>query len=162
MKKITPLIKGLIAGMLMVGVSMLLNYTGLATSSASQYLFYILYAGAITWTLLGYYHSPNYTATFGSIFGQGFRCFIIITLITVIFVGVYTSTHPEIKREAIKQYEAGLIKEGTRNEAERKKMLDEANKNFVTGQISLATFGTLITGAVFTAAGAGLLLMRKK
>ncbi|MEI9810767.1 MAG: DUF4199 domain-containing protein [Bacteroidota bacterium] len=162
MKKITPLVKGLISGVLMVGISLLLNYTGRANSAKAQYLFYILYAGAITWTLLGYYRSENYHPSFGSIFGQGFRCFIIITLITVIFVAVYTSTHPEVQKEALELYEADLKKDGNRNEAEREKMIASAKKQFLTGQVSLATFGSLITGAVFTAAGAGLLLMRKK
>ncbi|HEY6505221.1 MAG TPA: DUF4199 family protein [Chitinophagaceae bacterium] len=160
--KITPLIKGIISGAVMIGASLLLNYTGRANSSMAQNLFYILYAGAIAWTLLAYYRSENYSPTFGSIFGQGFRCFIIITLMTVIFVGVYAKTHPEMLKEAMVLYEADLKKDVNRNEAERQELLKSAKDNFVTGQVYLAIFGTLIIGSVFTAAGAGLLLMRKK
>jgi len=162
MKKLTPLIKGIIAGLLMVGLSILLQLTGRSNSSAAQNLFYVLYAGAIAWTLLDYKRSENYVASFGAIFGQGFRCFIIITLITVIFAGVNSSVHPEEKAAALNRYAEDLKKEGNRNEAEIKKMVESADKQFVTGQIYVAAFGTLITGALFTAAGAGLLLMRKK
>jgi hypothetical protein len=160
--KITPLIKGLIGGTVMVGLSLFLSYTGRGNSSAAQNLFYIVYAGFIAWTLLAYYRSENYKSTFGSIFNQGFKCFIIITLMTVIFVGINASTHPKEKADALEKYEKDLIKQGNRNETERKKMVESASKQFVTGQIYVAIFSTLIIGAVFTAAGAGLLLMRRK
>ena len=159
--KLTPLIKGIIAGALMVALSIILQLTGRSNSSAAQNLFYVLYGGAIAWTLLDYKRSENYKATFGSIFAQGFRCFIIITLITVIFAGLNANMHPEEKAKALTSYAEDLKKEGNRNEAEIKKMVEGADKQFVTGQIYLAIFGTLITGALFTAAGAGLLLMRK-
>lgn len=160
--KITPLIKGIIGGTVMIAVSLLLFYTGRGNSAGAQNLFYILYAGFIAWTLLAYYRSANYTPTFGSIFNQGFKCFIIITLMTVIFVGINASTHPKEKAQALEQYEADLRKQGNRNETELKEMVKSASKQFVTGQIYAATFATLIIGAVFTAAGAGLLLMRRK
>jgi hypothetical protein len=162
MMKLTPLIKGIIAGTLMVALSIILQLTGRSNSSAAQNLFYVLYGGAIAWTLLDYKRSANYKASFGSIFGQGFRCFIIITLITVIFAGINASIHPEVKAKSLKNYAEGLKKEGNRNEAEIKKMVDSADKQYVTGQVYVAAFGTLIIGAAFTAAGAGLLLMRKK
>ncbi len=160
--KMTPLIKGIIAGTVMVGISVILQYTGRANSPAAQNLFYVLYGGAIAWTLIAYYRSPDYKPAFGPIFGQGFRCFIIIALITVIFAGVNATLHPEEKAKALESYAADLKKEGNRNEAEIKKMIDSADKQFVTGQVYVAAFGTLIIGAAFTAAGAGLLLMKKK
>ena len=160
--KITPLIKGLIAGLVMVGVSLILYNTGRARGSAAQNLFYLLYAGAIAWTLIGYSRSENYKPAFGSIFGQGFRCFIIITLVTVLFVGINASIHPKEKADALKEYAADLRKSNNRNETEIKEIIASADKYFMISQVSVAVFTTLIIGSVFTAAGAGLLLMRKK
>jgi hypothetical protein len=160
--RFTPLIKGLITGTVMIGTNLLLNYTGKADNAAAQYLFYALYAGGIAWTLVDYSRSENYAPRFGSIFGQGFRCFIIITLLSVIFTGVYSSMHPEIAEKAAVQYKADLIKEHNNTPAEIEQMVSNAKKGFVTGNISLAIFGTLITGTIFTAVGAGLLLIRRK
>jgi len=162
MNKITPLIKGLITGVLMVLTSLLLIYTKQPGDSGLSYIGFALYAGGIAWTLLAYYHSAAYTPKFGAIFGQGFRCFIIITLVTVIFTGIYSSTHPEIAEEAARHYKEDLIKEGNKTPAEIQTMVDNAKKQFVTGNISLAIFGSLIMGTIFTAAGAGLLLIRRK
>ena len=162
MNKITPLLKGIITGVLMIGINFLLIYTNRANSSSSTYLYYLLYAGGIARTLIDYSRSENYKANFGSIFGQGFRCFIIVTLITVLFTGIYSSMHPEIAEEAAISYRKELVKKGDKTPAEIDEEIRNIKKNFVTGNISLAVFGSLITGAVFTAAGAGLLLMRRK
>jgi hypothetical protein len=161
MNRITPLFKGLITGLVMIAVSLLLNITGKAAGTTNQYLFYVLYAAGIAWTLLAYSRSPNYKPTFGSIFNQGFRCFIIVSLVTVIFTGIYSSIHPEIAEQAAVAYRADLVKEGNRTPAQIDEMVKTAKDRFVTGNVSLAAFGTLITGALFTAAGAGLLIMRR-
>ena len=162
MNKITPLIKGLITGVLMVLSSLLLIYTRQPANSGLDYIVYVLYAGGIAWTLIAYSHSEAYIPKFGAIFGQGFRCFIIITLIVVIFTGIYSYAHPEIAEEGAKHYREDLIKEGNKTPAEIETIVNSAKKQFVTGQISLAIFGTLIMGTVFTAAGAGILLLRRK
>jgi hypothetical protein len=162
MKNISPLLKGLITGAVMVATSLLFIYTNRASDTRLQYISYLLYAGGITWTLIDYSRSADYKATFSSIFGQGFRCFIIITLITVIFAGIYSSMHPEIAEEAARLYKIDLLKEGNKTPAEIEELVGNVKKQFVTGNVSLAIFGSLITGAVFTAVGAGLLLMRKK
>ncbi|MEI9909310.1 MAG: DUF4199 domain-containing protein [Bacteroidota bacterium] len=162
MNKITPLIKGLITGAVMTGINFLLIYTNRANNSGSTYIFYLLYAAGIAWTLIDYFRSANYKASFGSIFGQGFRCFIIVTLITVLFTGIYSSTHPEIAEEAAVNYRKELVKQGNKTPAQIDEEINSVKKNFVTGNVSLAIFGSLITGAIFTAVGAGLLLIRKK
>jgi len=163
MKKLSPLVKGLIAGAVMIGVTLAFIYSNRPPDARLQYIGYLLYAGAIAWTLIDYSHSADYNASFGSIFGQGFRCFIIITLITVIFTWVYSASHPEIAEKAAQLYREDLLKnEKNRLRPEIDKMVSEAKSQFVTGQVALAIFGSLITGAIFTAAGAGLLLMRRK
>lgn len=162
MNKITPLVKGLITGIIMLATTLLLIYTNQPANSGLQYIVYVLYAGGIAWTLIEYSRSDSYTGKFGDIFGQGFRCFIIVTLIMVIFTAVFSLTHPEIAEEAAKHYRADLIKEKNKTPAEIETMVESAKKQFTTSNISLAIFGTLITGSLFTAVGAGLLLMRRK
>lgn len=161
--KMSPLIKGMVAGAVMVAVNLALLATGKADSPATQYLFYILYAGAITWTLLGYYRSAEYTPKFGSIFNQGFRCFIIIAIINVVFTAVYSSMHPELAEEAANNYRTEMqkSKQQNRTPAEIEQDVKNIKEHFVTANIWAAVFGSLIIGAIFTAAGAGLLLMRR-
>jgi hypothetical protein len=162
MIKITPLIKGLITGALMLTISLILYYTNQPADSSLQYLAYIFYAGGITWTLLDHARSPAYTGKFGNLFGQGFRCFIVVTLVMVIFTAVFTKMHPEFAEESASYYRAELVKRGDRLPAQIDEEVKTYKEQFVTSLVSISIFGYLIMGAIFTAAGAGLLIMRRK
>jgi hypothetical protein len=159
----TPLVKGLITGTAMITSNLLLINFSQGESKVGQYLFYALYAGGIAWTLIAYSRSENYVARFGSLFGQGFRCFIIITLIAVIFTGVYSATHPELAREAAENYRTEMKKDpGSKTPADIEEDVKKIKSGFVTFNIYTALFGSLITGVIFTAVGSGLLLLRRK
>ncbi|MDP4265147.1 MAG: DUF4199 domain-containing protein [Bacteroidota bacterium] len=162
MNKPTPLIKGAITGAVMAATSLLLIYTKQPPDTNLQYLVYVFYAAGIGWTLFDYSRSDNYSGKFWDIVGQAFRCFIVVSLIMVVFTGVYTAMHPEIAEEAAKLYKADLLKEGNKTPAEIETLVETAKKQFLTGNIMLTIFGTLISGSIFTLAGAGLLLMRRK
>jgi hypothetical protein len=162
MKTITPLVKGLITGSVMLAATLLLFYTRQPVDSPLQYIVFVLYAGGVAWTLLAYYRSPEYTGKFGDIFGRGFRCFIIITLIMVTFAGIFSYMHPEFAEEDAKLYREYLIKDGNKTPAEIGSMVKDEKENYAVKNMWRVTFGALIPGAIFTAAGAGLLLMRRK
>ncbi|MBC7949770.1 MAG: DUF4199 family protein [Chitinophagaceae bacterium] len=163
MNKITPLLKGVITGIIMVLTTLLLIYTQ-SPSSPVQYIVYAIYAGGIAWTLLAYYRSPEYSPKFGDIFSRGFRCFIIVTLIMVTFVGIFGYMHPEYAKKEAAAYKAYLDedKKSNRTPIEKAEMVRKMEKNFIVSNMSGAMFGTMITGAIFTAVGAGLMLMRRK
>lgn len=161
--KLTPLIKGAITGAIMLVTTLCLYYSKVPVTSGWQYIVFVFYGAGIMWTLLAYHYSPAYNGRFGSIFGQGFRCFIIITLVMVVFTGIFSASHPEFAEEDAKYYKEYLVKEGNKLPAEIETEVAKARKSYTQRNISRATFGYLITGAIFTAAGTGLiLLMRRK
>jgi len=162
MKKLTPLIKGIITGVVMVIVTLALYYSKLPAESNLHYIIYILYAMGIAWALISYSRSASYTGKFADIFGQGFRCFIVVTLIMVAFTAIFSMQHPEFAEKAAAYYKEGLIKERNKTPAEIEKLVADARKQYTTGLVSLTIFGYLITGAVITAAGSAFLLMRRK
>jgi Protein of unknown function (DUF4199) len=162
MNKLTPLIKGLITGVLMVAISLWLYQSKTAADSALGYLIYTLYAAGIAWTLIGYARSAGYTGKFGDIFGQGFRCFVVVTLIMVVYTVVFTKMHPEMAEESAKMHKEALVKEKNKTPDEIEKLVAEGKSGFTTSYVSITIFSTLIVGAIFTGAGAGLLIMRRK
>jgi hypothetical protein len=162
MNKITPLIKGTITGIVMVIVTLVLYYSNIPIESNLHYAAYILYAAGIAWALISYSRSASYTGKFGDIFGQGFRCFIVITLIMVAFTAIFSMQHPEFAEKAANYYKEDLIKEKNKTPAEIEKLVADAKEQYTTSLVSLTIFGYLITGAIITAAGSALLLMRRK
>ena len=160
--KFTPLIKGVITGLLMVLSLLAIYYFKQTTNQKLQYVIYLIYAGGISWTLISYYRSGSFTGKFGDLFAQGFRCFIIVILIIVIFIVVVNLLHPEFATETAGYYKEDLVKKGNLTPGEIETRVAEFKKQYIVQLVYPAIFGYLIIGSILTAAGAGIILIRRK
>ena len=161
MNKLTPLIKGIITGVVLVIVSLSLYYSKLPVESKLHYSIYILYAIGIVWTLISYSHSFSYTGKFADLFGQGFKCFIVVAFIMVAFTAIFSMLHPEFAEDSARYYKEDLVKEGTKTPLEIDEIVAKVKKQYTTSLVSLTIFGYLIFGTIITAAGSALLMRRK-
>lgn len=162
-KKISPLIKGLITGLVMLGIGFTMYFTRQNVESTAQTVNALIYAAGIFWTLFAYSRSEAYTGKFGDIFAQGFRCFVIVTLLMVTYTGISSKMNPEWAETSAGYYKEELLKnEKNRTPAEIEEKVALYKKQFTTGLVSTAIFGYLIMGTVFTAAGAGILLLTRR
>lgn len=163
MNKFTPLVKGVITGLAMVVLFLALYYSKLPANSKLQYTIQILYAIGIIWALISYSRSASFTGKFADLFGQGFRCFIIVILIMAAFTAIFYMLNPQIADDSAKYYRQDLLKEGNKTPLEIEEMVTAAKKQYTTSRVSLTIFGYLILGTIITAAGSALLiLMRRK
>ncbi len=161
LKNLNATRKGIITGLVMIGISLGIFYSGQPFDSPLQYLIYVVYAGGIVWTIYEFSKSEENTNKFGGLFLQGFKCFIVITLLMVIFTFVFNKLHPEFKEEMVKAYNDELVKKGNSTPAEILKNIESAKDYYLTMLISGAIFGYLAIGAVITAA-TSLLFMKRK
>jgi MFS family permease len=160
MNKLTPLVKGIITGAVMVIVTLALYYSHLPAGSLLHYLIYIVYAAGITWTLISYKRSGAFTGKFADLFGQGFRCFIVTILIMVAFTYIFSMLHPEFAEEAAQYYREELVKGKNTTPEKIDELVAKAKKQYTTGIIYFTIFGYLIIGTIITAAGSALLMRR--
>ena len=158
--KLTPVIKGVITAVTMILTSLGLFYTNQPGNSVLQYLPYAIYATGIVWTLISYRQSPAYTGKFKDLFGQGFRCFIVVTLIMVVFTAIFLQSQPGFKEEGAKAYREFLIKEKNTLPDQIEKEVDQYRRQFNMRFISASIFGYLIIGAVVTAGCSAVLTRR--
>ena len=158
--KLTPVINGLLTAITMILTSRALFYTKRPANSPLQYLPYAIYAIGIVWTLISYRQSPAYTGKFKDLFGQGFRCFIVVTLVMVVFTAIFLQTQPGFKEEGAKAYREFLIKEKNTLPDQIEKEVDQYRKQFNMRFISASIFGYLVMGAVITAAASLILTTR--
>ncbi len=159
MMKLTPAIKGLITA-----IAMILVFPGILLpmeDTKLQFLGYIAYALGICWTLIGFYVSPSFTGKFSDLFNQGFRCFIVVTLIMVIFIGIFIKAHPELSEQeriaTIEYYK----KEGNKTPEEIESQSIQAKKNFLLASVAFSVPRYLILGAAVTTV-LSLFLRRRK
>ena len=161
LKNINATQKGLITGLLMIGISLGIYYSGQPFDSPLQYLIYLVYAGGIVWTIYAFIRQEEITYKFGTLFLQGFKCFIAVTLLMVVFTFVFNKMHPEFKDGMVKAYTEDLVKKGDNTPAEIEKNIQSAKDFYLTMLISGAIFGYLIIGVIITATTSILFLKRK-
>ena len=161
-EKITPAIKGLITGLLMILTYALIFYTQKPFDYQLQYFSYVIYAAGIIWTLLACSRSPLCNRKFGNLFNHGFRCFIVITLLMVLYTGIFSSLHPEFKDEMAIAYKEQMTKEGNKTQPEIEQEITTFKKQYTLRLVSGSIFGYLIIGAGLTAAVSALLTRRNK
>jgi len=158
--KFRPLIIGLITGILMIVVVLILFYQSNQTNSPFQYIVYVLYVAGIIWTLISFRNSASFTGKFIDLFGQGFRCFIVITLVMVLFTGIFLKMHPEFAEQAAESYKKELSKKGDKTPDEIEEIITKGKKQYTVYIISVSIFGYLIVGAAATAIVSGFLTKR--
>jgi hypothetical protein len=161
LKNLNATKKGLITGLVMMGISLAIFYSGQPFDSSLQYLIYVVYAGGIVWTIYEFSKSEENTNKFGAFFLQAFKCFIVITLLMVVFTFVFNKLHPEFKEGMVKAYNDEMVKKGNSTPAEITKNIESAKDYYLTMLISGAIFGYLIIGAVFSAATSLMFIKRK-
>ncbi len=160
LKNLNATKKGLITGLLMIGISLLIFYAKLPFDSPLQYLIYIIFAAGIVWTLLDFSRSGKHSNKFGEYFSQGFKCFIVVTLLMVIFTFVFNKMHPEFKEQMAQAYRAEMVGKGNSTPAEMDRNIEKMKDFYIVMLVSSAIFGYLIIGAVVTASVSFLLKRR--
>ena len=159
---IPPALKGTITAILMIGLVLYIYFNEAKVNPNLQYLIYVIYAAGVIWTMLTYRRSVLFTGTFGGLFGQGFRCFIIVTIIMVAFTAIFSLTHPEFADKEAKAYREILLKEKSFTPVEIEQEVESRKKQYTLVLVYGSIIGYLIIGAGVTALGSALLTRRIK
>jgi hypothetical protein len=127
-------------------------------AATAQLLAYGFYTAAVVATLL-VHGSP--AKGFGGNFSTGFRCFIVITLVMVLFTYLFNALHPETAQQAAVQLKESLQKANNRTPDEIERDVNLFREGFATMVVSRSIFGYLMFGAITTAIGSFLQTLRK-
>lgn len=142
--------KGLITGLLMIALSLLFYYSKLPFDSPFQFVVYVAYAFGIVWTLFDFSKNGTHSGKFGEFFLQGFKCFVVVTLLMVLFTAGFNLLHPEFKDQMAVAYKAELLKKGNATPVEIESNVKKMKDFYVIMLVSGAIFGYLIIGSVVT------------
>jgi hypothetical protein len=150
MNNLSATYKGLITGFLMLLVSIGIFYTKGNFESNLQYITYALYVGGIIWTLNHFHKSNAGNKSFKDYFTEGFKCFIVITFLMVLFTLLFTKLNPQMKEQMGVNYRADLVGKGNYTAPEIDTMVQKAKDYFTIMLTSMAIFGYLIIGSMVT------------
>ncbi|MCX6318317.1 MAG: DUF4199 family protein [Bacteroidetes bacterium] len=159
--KLSPAIKGLITGVLMMAIVLITYYSGMPPDAPFQKLIYIIYALGITWTIVAYRLSPAFTGKFWDTFLNGFRCFVVTILFVTISTLVFSMMHPEFKNESSQTYREQLITEKSKSPDEIESAVSTYKKRYHVMLVYGLIVGYLIIGTGITAAISAFIPKRK-
>ena len=158
--KINATQKGILASLLMIGVSLLIYSSKHSFQNNLQYISYSIYVLAIIWSVLDYKKQAG-SATFKNLFSEGFKCFIVVTLFMVLFTFVFLKLQPQLRDEMAVIFKKELTAKGDYTASEIESRVAQAKDYFVTTSVSKAIFGYLIIGAMVSAIASAFLAERK-
>jgi hypothetical protein len=158
MAKIAATYKGLITGALMIALMAICFYgLKLPFNGKEQYLVYTIYTAGIVWSLLAYQKTAGGTIKFKDYFSAGFKTFVIVTLMMVIFTYIFYTLNTQYRDNGIAENNKLLLQEGNHTPAEIENNAQQLKKIFMPMMLGINTFKYLILGVLVTVVGAGFL-----
>ena len=115
----------------------------------------------ILWTLMDFKKTDTGTAKFKDYFSQGFKCFIVVTLLMVVFTFTFLLLNPGMKEQMAVLMREEMVKTKTLTLTQIDDNINNAKKVFVPALIMGAVFGYLLIGAIFTAITAAFLSQKR-
>lgn len=162
MKTISATVIGLITGSAMVLLSLGAYFYLHSFDNALQYIVYFVYTAGIIWAITRFHKSPENNGKFGSYFSHGFKCFIVVTLMMVLFTYLFLETHPGFKDEMAAGYRKQLMEQGNHQVREIDELVSKARGQFTLMLTSMAIFGYLVIGSMITVIGSAFFMFNRK
>lgn len=159
--KLTATYKGLITGVTMVLISSYFSWRH-DLFNPLMYATYITYIAGVMWALLSFSLTPDNDGKFMTLFSEGFKCFVIITLLMVLFWWAYLKLNPQEIEQGIQAGKKLMQQQGNSTPAEIDAAVIENRKHALTILISLYVLKYLILGTSITIFGTLLISKRKK
>lgn len=156
MRNISATTKGVITGALMVAFSFAIYAWKKNFENPLQYIVYATYIAGIIWALLDY-RRKNGAAGFKGYFSEGFKCFIVVTLMMVLFTWTFISMHPEFKEQMAGYMRTDLEKNKDLVPVDIDAKIAAAKKMFLPVYLMMNAFIYLVIGALIAAIGGGFL-----
>jgi hypothetical protein len=161
MQTLTATKKGVVIGFVLIITSIITFYLlHLPENGNSQYLTIGLYILGIFWILFSY---KKNTSNLGikSFFTEGFKGFIVVTLLMVVYTFVFYKLNPQILEKGIADNNELIKMEGNKTLAEIRENENKLRSMFMPMMLMLNTIKYLILGALVSLV-MGTFLSQKK
>ena len=150
--------KGLLIALAIIVVSLLLFYVfHLPENGKSQYVILVTFIIGMLWTMVDFHIKQKITPRFKEYFSEGFKAFIVVTLLMVLYSFIFYKLNPQIMEKGIEENNILIAKQGSRTPAE---IIENANKLrtiFIPMMLFITTMKFLILGTLITVVSAGFM-----
>lgn len=156
-KKITsPVNAGLIISLILIVFTLILYFTGLYLQQWTQYFAFAIFVGGIIWCVRNHGKETDYTATFGNLFGYGFKMVAVITCVMILYTVISGYIFPEIKEKMLENATEQALKNPKADEEQVRKGMEMFANNYNLFIIMGLLFWYLAMGAIASLIGAAV------
>jgi len=145
-------------------VACVICYFGLKIpfNSKEQFIVLAIYAAGIVWSLVAFNSANTGEKKFKAYFQAGFKTFIVVTLLMVIYCIVFYTFNTGMRDTWIENNNQMLLKEGNHTPAEIAENAKQMKSIFLPMMVGIYLFKHLIIGVLVTAVATGFLISQKK
>ncbi|UAY53645.1 DUF4199 domain-containing protein [Ferruginibacter albus] len=154
--------KGLIAGCLIIACNIFFFYSLKQASNPFQFVVYILFVAAILWSIISFSKTATAESKLKDYFSQGFKTFIVITLLLVVYSFIFYKLHPEIIEQHARANSELFRPLHTHTEAEIAENEKQYKSVFIPLELSGQTFSLLLSGSIVTLLSSVIIMQLKK
>ncbi|MFM6924273.1 MAG: DUF4199 domain-containing protein [Ferruginibacter sp.] len=163
LKDVTPTKKGLITGLIMILLALFFFFVlKMPVNQKEQYVLFSVYIAGIAWSLYSYKQSSAETKSFKSYFSTGFKTFIVVTLLMVLYTFIFFKFNTDYREAGIAENNAMLVQQGNHTPAEIESNANQLRQIFMPVMTGITTFKYLILGALVTAIASGFLSRKQQ
>ncbi len=150
---------GFFTGVIMIAITLLFVYVlKYDITGNNQFVTYGIYVSGILLSLYSYKHKGHeHNPGLKNYFSEGFKCFVVATLLLVLFTIVFYKLNPEILEQALIHNEALVREQGNHTSAEIAENNTKLRSIFMPMMIGITTIKYLFIGALITLIGSGFL-----
>ncbi len=150
MKPISATKKGVIISVALIASSLITFYPlQMSERGQSQYITLSIFIAGLVWVLYSF-KQKNPSSSFKAYFNEGFKCFIVVTLLMVLHTFVFYKLNPQILENAIQENNAIIQNGGNRTAMEIAENTKKIRNIFMPMMLSINTIKYLILGSLIS------------
>lgn len=163
MKNLTATQKGLITGAAMMLACVICYYVlHIPFNSKEQFVAFAIYTAGIIWCLLEFNKNNKEEKKLKAYFQEGFKTFVVVTLLMVIYCIVFYKLNTEVRDAWIAYNNQELLKQGNKMPAEIEENAKQMKSMFLPMMTGINLFKYLIIGVLITVITGGFLISQRK
>ena len=150
MKPISATKKGVLISVALIASSLITFYLlKMSERGESQYITLSIFIAGMVWVLYTF-KQKNPGSSFKSFFNEGFKSFIVVTFIMVLYTFVFYKLNPQILDNAILENNAIIQSDGNRTAMEIAENTKKIRNIFMPMMLSINTIKYLILGSLIS------------
>ena len=162
MKNLSAKYIGLLTAAGMVGASLILFYVyNFPDNGKNQYVIYAIYAVGILSSLILFKKNTTEESTFKNYFSEGFKVFVVVTLVMAVFAFIFYKTNPQIFDNTLVEINNYNSKDKDKTPAEVIENAEKLRALYIPMMVATSVFKNLILGVLITIVAAGFLSQKK-